>query len=86
MTEDELLQNVRGQAQLSRDGDAEAHTDSAGQSGDAQGLSQSSGAAEESVKELAEADQTYEADVELGVEDAADHTECPVPIREGSGL
>ena len=58
-----------------------AGSGSAGQSGDVQGLSQRTTAAEESVEELAETDQDYEAEVEIGVEDAADHPERPVPIR-----
>src|SRR5208282_3041633 len=54
----------------------EGGSDSAGQSGDAQGLSQIADADEESVRELAETDQTYEA--EEGVEDAGDHA---TPVR-----
>jgi len=62
------------------------NSDSAGQSGDAQGLSQRTDAAEESVLELVEADQSYEAEVGIGVEDAADHPEHPVPVHKSSGL
>jgi hypothetical protein len=60
----------------------EAASDSAGQSGDAQGLSQIADADEESVKELAETEQTYEAGAVEGLEDAADHPERPVHTRE----
>ena len=60
----------------------ELASDSAGQSGDAQGLSQNTDADEESVEELAETDQAYEAEVVEGVEDAGDHPEKPVQTRE----
>jgi hypothetical protein len=53
--------------------------DSAGQSGDAQGLSEVADAADESVEDLADTGQPYEAEVIEGVEDAADHPERPVP-------
>ena len=56
----------------------EVGPDSAGQSGDAQGLSTISEASEESVEELEETDQAFEAEVVEGVEDAADHPERPV--------
>jgi len=55
-------------------------SDSAGQSGDTQGLSQIADAAGESVEELADTDQAYEAEAIGGVEDAADHPEKPVRI------
>jgi hypothetical protein len=60
-------------------------SDSAGQSGDAQGLSQTADADEESVGELAETDQAYEAGIVEGLEDAADHPEKAVRVREGKG-
>jgi hypothetical protein len=63
----------------------EAYSDSAGQSGDAQGLSQIADADEESVGELAETDQAYEAGTVDGLEDAADHPERPVRTRENQG-
>jgi hypothetical protein len=44
----------------------------AGQSGDVQGLSESEGADSESVSELAEEGQDYEAEVVSGVENAPD--------------
>ncbi len=75
-----------------RDRDAEAEEldvdsgqvgpESGGQSGDSQGLSTDSEAADESVEELAEEGQAYEADVVEGVEDAEEHAERPVRIRE----
>ena len=55
--------------------------DSAGQSGDNQGLSTVAEAGDESVEELAESEQAYEAAVVQGVEDAGNHPERPVPIR-----
>ena len=60
----------------------QAGSDSAGQSGDAQGLSQIADVDEESVEELAETDQAYEAEVVEGLEDAGDHPERPVNTRE----
>jgi hypothetical protein len=52
-------------------------TDSAGQSGDSQGLSSLEDSAGESVEELADSDQAFEADAVEGSEDAADHPERP---------
>jgi hypothetical protein len=63
----------------------ELASDSAGQSGDAQGLSQIADVDEESVEELAETDQAYEAEVVEGVEDAGNHPERPVHTREDKG-
>lgn len=56
--------------------------DSAGQSGDTQGLSDTEDAADQSVESLADSGQAYEAEVISGVEDAADHPEQPVPSHE----
>ena len=53
-------------------------SDSAGQSRDTQGLSQIADAAGESVGELTDTDQAYEAEAVGGVEDAADHREKPI--------
>jgi len=63
----------------------ELASDSAGQSGDDQGLSQIASVDEESVAELAETDQAYEAEAVEGVEDAGDHPERPVRTREDKG-
>jgi hypothetical protein len=52
--------------------------DSAGQSGDAEGLSSTEDVANESVLELADSDQALEAATVEGIEDAADHPERPV--------
>jgi hypothetical protein len=52
--------------------------DSAGQSGDSQGLSGIADASDLSVEELADSDQAFEAETVEGVEDAADHPERPV--------
>jgi hypothetical protein len=60
-------------------------SDSAGQSGDAQGLSQDADSSEETVEELAETDQAYEAGILEGVEDADDHPERPVHTHEDQG-
>jgi hypothetical protein len=56
--------------------------DSAGQSGDAEGLSSIADAADESVEELADTEQAFEAEVISGVEDAADHPERPVHTHD----
>lgn len=58
---------------------------SAGQSGDAQGLSSDEDANEESVEELAETEQALEAAAVEGVEDAANHPERPVHTHEEYG-
>ena len=60
-------------------------TDSAGQSGDTQGLSHIAEAAAESVEELADTDQAYEAAAIQGVEDAASHPGKPVHTHENYG-
>jgi len=62
-----------------RDADSgQVGSESGGQSGDAQGLAPDTEAADESVEELAEDDQAYEAEVIEGVEDAGNHPERPV--------
>ena len=76
------LRNDEGQADEPSSDPEEAYSDSAGQSGDAQGLSQIADADEESVGELAETDQAYEAGTVDGLEDAADHPERAVRTRE----
>jgi hypothetical protein len=58
---------------------------SAGQSGDAQGLSNIEDASDESVEELAEEDQALEASAIEGAEDAADHPERPVHTHQDYG-
>jgi len=63
----------------------EVGSDSAGQSGDAQRLSTIADANEESVEELAETDQAFEAAAVEGVEDAADHPERPVHTHQEYG-
>jgi len=55
---------------------------SGGQSGDTQGLSPESQAADESVEELAEDDQAFEAGILEGVEEAEDHPGRPVRSHE----
>jgi hypothetical protein len=59
--------------------------DSAGQSGDTQGLSEFADADEESVEELAETDQPFESAAVEGVEDAEDHPERPTHTHEEYG-
>jgi hypothetical protein len=55
---------------------------SAGQSGDLQGLSRREDVNSESVEELIEEGQSYEAEVVSGVEDALDPDEGEVRTRE----
>jgi hypothetical protein len=59
--------------------------DSAGQSGDSQGLSPMEDVNEESVEELAEAEQPFESAAVEGVEDAEDHPERPTHTHEEYG-
>lgn len=71
-----------------RDRDAELHepgelsgqlgAESGGQSGDTQGLTPNPEADDESVEELAEEDQAFEAEAVEGVEEAGDEPEQPV--------
>jgi hypothetical protein len=56
--------------------------ESGGQSGDTQGLSPIAEADAESVEELVDSGQDYEAEVIEGVEDAGDHPERPIHTRE----
>ena len=56
--------------------------DSGGQSGDTQGLSPIADEADESVEELADSGQGYEAEAVGGVEDADEHPERPVHTHE----
>lgn len=56
--------------------------DSGGQSGDVQGLSRKELADSESIEELSEEGQDYEAGIVSGVENAPDADEGPVKTRE----
>jgi hypothetical protein len=76
------LKNGESQANERGRDPEEAISDSAGQSGDDQGLSQIGDSDEESVGELAETDQAYEAGIVDGLEDAANHPERSVHTRE----
>ena len=83
-----MIRRLRdGESQINELGNdpEEARSDSAGQSGDAQGLSQTADADEESVGELSETDQAYEAGTVEGLEDAANHPERSVHTRENKG-
>lgn len=64
---------------------AEVGPDSAGQSGSSEGLSAEAEATEDSVEDLAETDQAYEASAVEGVEDAGDHPERPTHTHEEYG-
>jgi hypothetical protein len=59
--------------------------DSAGQSGDTQGLSPEADASDQSVEELSDTDQAYEAGIVEGVEDADNHPGRPVHTHEDPG-
>ena len=63
----------------------EVGPESAGQSGDPQRLSIVEDASNESVEELAEEDQAFEASIVDGVEDAAAHPERPVHTHNEYG-
>jgi len=67
------------------DDPAQVGPDSAGQSGDAQGLSEIEDEDAASVEELAEDDQAVEASFVDGVEDAADHPGRPTHTHEEYG-
>ncbi len=57
-------------------------SDSAGQSGSDQGLSEEAEADSESVEELVEEGQDYEAEIIGGVEEAGNAVEAGVPQRK----
>jgi hypothetical protein len=83
-TKDRLQINEAAPDELGDD-PREVGSDSAGQSGDAQRLSTTADANEESVEELAETDQAFEAAAVEGIEDAADHPERPVHTHNEYG-
>ncbi len=87
--DDERAPELKGdlQAQLDELGTdpREVGEDSAGQSGDPQGLSDIEEANDESVEELAETDQAFEASIVEGTEDAGDHPERPTHTHEEYG-
>jgi hypothetical protein len=62
--------------------DEETGPETAGQSGDTQGLSNLAGADSESVEELLEEGQSFEAGVVRGVENAPDADVAEVTTRE----
>jgi hypothetical protein len=62
--------------------DDELGPDSAGQSGDLQGISEEAGADSESVKELMEEGNSFEAEVVDGVENAKDPDVAEVTTRQ----
>ncbi len=62
--------------------DPEPPADSAGQSGDTQGLSDTAEAGPESVAELVEEGQAYEAEVISGVENAPDPDVAEVHTKQ----
>lgn len=68
--------------QLGDEGYFDGDPDGGGQSGDTQGLSDAADANSESVEELVETGQDYEAAIIRGVEDAADHPEQPLYVHE----
>ncbi len=80
MTQKSRHRERDNEAQLDELGDdpGQVGSDSAGQSGDSQGLSDIAESAAGSVEELADTGQAYEAEAIQGVEDAGDHPERPV--------
>ena len=87
--DDERAPELKGdlQAQLDELGTnpGEVGEDSAGQSGDPQGLSDIEDANDESVEELADTDQAFEASIVEGDEDAGDHPGRPTHTHEEYG-
>jgi hypothetical protein len=87
--EDERSPELKGdlEAQLDDLGTdpGQVGVDSAGQSGDPQQLSDIEEANDESVEELADTDQAFEAAIIEGAEDAGDHPERPVHTHEEYG-
>jgi hypothetical protein len=81
-----MVNGPRGDNQAQLDelgiGSGQVRPGSGGQAGDLQQLSQVADSNEESVEELADSDQAFEASVVEGVEDAADHPERPVHTHE----
>jgi len=67
---------------MNRKRDEENDADSAGQSGDTQGLSDVAEADSESVKELSEEGQSLEAGIISGIENAPDADVAEVTTRE----
>ena len=64
---------------------AEVGAKSAGQSASAEGLSTDADATEDSVEDLSDTDQAFEAAAVEGVEDASDHPERPTHTHEEYG-
>ena len=87
--DDERAPELKGDLQAQPDelgtDPGEVGEDSAGQSGDPQGLSDIEEANDESVEELAETDQAFEASIIEGAEDAGDHPERPAHTHEEYG-
>jgi hypothetical protein len=81
----ELRGDERARADELGEESGEVGPSSAGQSGDQQRLSRVADADEESVEELADTEQAFEAAAVEGVEDAADHPERPVHTHEEYG-
>ena len=83
-TEDRMPGNEARKDELGDD-PREVGPESAGQSGDLQRLPTTEDSANESVQELMEEDQAFEAATVEGSEDAADHPERPVHTHEEYG-
>ena len=64
---------------------AQVGANSAGQSAGSEGLSTDAVETEDSVEDLSDTDQAYEAAAVEGVEDAADHPERPTHTHEEYG-
>lgn len=73
---------VQGETGSIRFRSSEAESESGGQSGDIEGLPRVARADSESVEELEEEGQAFEADVVAGVEQAEDEEEKEVKTRE----
>ena len=85
MAKRRLLKNEANLDELGSD-PGQVGPNSAGQSGDTQGLSREAEASDEDVDALSEADQAYEAGIVEGVEEAGDHPEQPVRSHEDASM
>lgn len=81
----ELKGDLEAQADDQGRDPSQVGTGSAGQSVSAEGLSSDADATEDSVENLSDTDQAYEAAAVEGVEDAADHPERPTHTHEEYG-
>jgi hypothetical protein len=81
----EIIGNIiqeEGETMATKKRDANSESEAAGQSGDLQGLPTAAEADSESVEELLEEGQTFEAEAVAGVEDAPDADQGEVKTKQ----